>query len=83
MYDCEYCGALFWYKEMIGKVRNTTTPKYTLCCQDGQLMLPIFQRVPPAVDKIMDPNGGKESQKFRDKVRAYNSIFASIHFYGW
>jgi hypothetical protein len=35
-----------------------------------------MQPTPPILDFLLDPSNGSASKKFRDNIRAYNSMFA-------
>lgn len=75
-YCCQYCGALLWYEERTIKSRETTNPKFSLCCQDGRVQLPMLKEAPSYLHELIRPNGGSQSSKFRENIRAYNSLFA-------
>lgn len=75
IYECEFCNALFWYDERIGKHYNATIPKYTLCCRGGQVQLPQPKEPPPILQRLMWNNDDR-SKNFCENLRTYNSMFA-------
>ncbi|CAH9088933.1 unnamed protein product [Cuscuta epithymum] len=38
-HNCAKCGALFWFEERTLRSSTKTSPKYSLCCKKGMLML--------------------------------------------
>nr|XP_025676655.2 uncharacterized protein LOC112776643 [Arachis hypogaea] len=75
IYECEFCNALFWYDERIGKHYNATIPKYTLCCRGGQVQLPQPKEPPLILQRLMWNNDDR-SKNFCENLRTYNSMFA-------
>lgn len=75
-YECQSCGALLWYSERIYKSRNDAVPKFSLCCQEGKVYLPLLQNAPDFLYSLLDYRGSSTSANFRQNIRAYNSIFA-------
>lgn len=43
VWECEFCGSLMWYQERKDKSRDTTQPKFTLCCGSGNVQLPQLE----------------------------------------
>ncbi|OIT36437.1 hypothetical protein A4A49_58876, partial [Nicotiana attenuata] len=39
-YECEHCGAYFWYEERINKKIKAKKPEFSLCCNHGKIVLP-------------------------------------------
>ncbi|XP_020103317.1 uncharacterized protein LOC109720538 isoform X3 [Ananas comosus] len=75
-YECQFCGALLWYNERIYKSRNEHIPRFSLCCQEGRIYLPLLRETPHILETLLDYQGGREGRKFRDNIRLYNSMFA-------
>lgn len=75
-YKCQSCGALLWYSERIYKSKNDALPKFSLCCQEGKVSLPLLQHPPDFLHSLLDYKGSTTSTSFRQNIRAYNSIFA-------
>ncbi|KAK3211141.1 hypothetical protein Dsin_015847 [Dipteronia sinensis] len=73
---CQQCGAIVWYEERKDKSKATSNPKYSLCCKDGKIRLPILKDAPPFLKSILSYDGGSRSTKFKENIRGYNSIFS-------
>nr|CAD1842606.1 unnamed protein product [Ananas comosus var. bracteatus] len=74
-YECQSCGALFWYDERI-KSGNENIPRFSLCCGDGKISLPLLQETPDLLDHLLNYNRSADSVNFRENIRVYNSMFA-------
>ncbi|XP_047255664.1 uncharacterized protein LOC107846978 isoform X2 [Capsicum annuum] len=48
-YECEYCGAYFWYEERINKHYKSKRPVFNLCCNHGKIKLPNSKEPPPTL----------------------------------
>lgn len=44
--ECEHCGALMWYQERKDKYRNSSIPKFMMCCGNGKVQLPLLEQPP-------------------------------------
>jgi hypothetical protein len=75
-YVCEYCGAIVWYKERTVKSKKPHNPKFSLCCMEGQVKLPLLKKPPVVLEKLLNPTGGHRSKIFKAQIRSYNSMFA-------
>ncbi|KAK0589045.1 hypothetical protein LWI29_008903 [Acer saccharum] len=73
---CQQCGAIVWYEERNDKFKQTSNPKYSLCCKDGKIQLPVLKDAPPFLKSILRYNGGNRSTKFKENIRGYNLIFS-------
>nr|CAD1835255.1 unnamed protein product [Ananas comosus var. bracteatus] len=65
-----------WYSERIYKSRNESIPKFSLCCQEGKVSLPLLHLPPDLLDSLLNYKGSPQSVNFRRNIRAYNSVFA-------
>ncbi|KAF7826959.1 uncharacterized protein G2W53_018123 [Senna tora] len=75
-YECEHCGAIFWYEERVKKSRNTKKPKFSLCCLQGKVQLPK-RRDPPKILEILLVNNDARSKQFKRRIIiTYNNMFA-------
>ncbi|XP_020105809.1 uncharacterized protein LOC109722257 [Ananas comosus] len=74
-YECQSCGALLWYDERI-KSRKGSTPRFSLCCGDGKVSLPLLHQTPNILDHLLDYSRCARSTTFRENIRIYNSMFA-------
>lgn len=75
-YECQSCGALLWYNKRIYKSRNEQIPRFSMCCQEGRVYVPLLRGIPHPLEILLDYQGGGCSRKFRDNIRVYNSMFA-------
>ncbi|CAL1396899.1 unnamed protein product [Linum trigynum] len=78
-YECQFCGARFWYEERLSRHRSTT-PIYTMCCQKGRVRLPFLQETPPYLEQLLGINGGPMAVHFREHIRSYNAAFSFTSF---
>lgn len=65
-----------WYEERAEKPNRPKKPKFSLCCQQGKVKLQLLQEPPQILKNLLSYEGCGQSVKFREKIRAYNSIFA-------
>ncbi|KAL6585637.1 hypothetical protein OROMI_002281 [Orobanche minor] len=78
-YECPNCAAMMWYEERTNKARRSKNPTFSLCCQDGKVLLPKLSGTPPPLNKLLDYSNAATS-KFRDQIRVYNSMFCFTSF---
>ena len=66
---CPHCTAIMWIEE---RVRNSSisNPRFNLCCQSGQVSLPLLPPSPPYLESLLS------DQHYHDNIRIYNSIFS-------
>ncbi|KAF8092050.1 hypothetical protein N665_0426s0008 [Sinapis alba] len=64
-----------WYGERINRRRNTRTPSFTLCCGQGQVVLPALKE-PPDVLKSLIFGEDKLSKHFQKNIKPYNMVFS-------
>ncbi|XP_049362072.1 uncharacterized protein LOC125826778 [Solanum verrucosum] len=75
-YTCQYCQAILWYEERTDKSKNTRQPKFTLCCMEGRIRVPLLTQSPPYLKYLLGNESGKVGMNFRKNIRVYNSMFA-------
>ncbi|PNY00838.1 ATP-dependent DNA helicase PIF1 [Trifolium pratense] len=73
---CQKCGSTMWYEERANKPNRPKTPEFSICCLQGTVVLDFLKQPPEYLKDLLDYRGGMRSTKFREKIRAYNSIFA-------
>ncbi|GKD42044.1 hypothetical protein Tco_1266689, partial [Tanacetum coccineum] len=78
-HECRNFHATMWYEERDDKGKGAVNQKFSLCCQEGKVLLPYFQNTPPPLDHLLDYND-PTTTKFRDQVRVYNSMFCFTSF---
>ncbi|GJT56209.1 ATP-dependent DNA helicase PIF1-like protein [Tanacetum coccineum] len=71
-YECSSCHAIMWYEERNDKAKRAVNPTFSLCCQEGKVLLPRFNETPPPLKKLLDYNDATTS-RFKDQIRVYNS----------
>uniref|UniRef100_A0A0D3DMZ3 ATP-dependent DNA helicase n=1 Tax=Brassica oleracea var. oleracea TaxID=109376 RepID=A0A0D3DMZ3_BRAOL len=74
-YKCEHCGAIMWYGERIEKKRKTKTPKFALCCGQGQVQLPLLKQSPDILSKLLNDKD-EISKYYRENIRQINMVFS-------
>ncbi|XP_048622867.1 uncharacterized protein LOC106448487 [Brassica napus] len=74
-YTCSYCGAIMWFGERLNRRLKTPNPKFSLCCMQGQVQLPLLKQ-PPEVLKNLLIGDDKLSKHFQRNTRAYNMVFS-------
>ena len=75
-YVCNHCGVVLWYEERSVKSKRPRIPKFSLCCMEGKVKLPLLKKTPPFLNELLDPLGGQQSKTFRTLIRSYNTMFA-------
>lgn len=75
-HKCIYCGAILWYEERANKSKNYSQPKFSFCCMQGRVQLPLLKEPPPLLKYLQSPESGQKGNKFMAKIRIYNSVFA-------
>ncbi|KAF1898521.1 hypothetical protein Lal_00032101 [Lupinus albus] len=73
--ECEYCGACMWYQERKRKHRNTTSPKYELCCGDDRIQISLLRAPPPIPQHILFDLKSNDSVNYQNNIRLYNMMF--------
>src|SRR5882762_5255212 len=71
---CPQCGALHWIEERIG-TSSRTSPRYNMCCLDGDVVLPPVRDPPPQLRALYESNLPHAAQ-FRANIRRYNGALA-------
>ncbi|CAN1310134.1 ATP-dependent DNA helicase PIF1 [Linum perenne] len=71
---------MFWPDERLDRKKTNTKYKYSLCCQQGKVDLPLLNATPPLLDTLLDINGDSTSRHFRNNIRSYNAAFSWTSF---
>ncbi|KAL7131766.1 hypothetical protein ABFS83_12G026400 [Erythranthe nasuta] len=74
-YECPFCGSMMWYGERIDKHRQTSMPKFGLCCMSGKVQLPKIRDVPHSLNNLVFGTD-RRSKHFQENVRSYNMMFS-------
>nr|GEU30341.1 helicase-like protein [Tanacetum cinerariifolium] len=78
-YQCHNCNATMWYEERNNKGKRITNPTFSLCCQEGKVLLPQFIETPEPLRRLLDYIEPATS-RFRDHIRVYNGMFCFTSF---
>lgn len=73
---CEFCGALHWYEERNEKSKKTKHPRFSMCCMEGRVHLPLIKSPPHLLQELLDYSGNSTTKAFRRNIRIYNAAFA-------
>ncbi|KAH1232513.1 hypothetical protein GmHk_09G025145 [Glycine max] len=74
--QCRHCNAKMWYNERISKDKNTTSPKFSLCCGDDKVELPLLQNPPKHLERLLFDDNATDSKNYQYNIRTYNMMFA-------
>ncbi|GJS48413.1 hypothetical protein Tco_0598534 [Tanacetum coccineum] len=72
-YLCQNCNATMWYEERNNKGNKDQDPTFSLCCQQGKVLLPRFKDTPEPLKRLLDYTQPATSA-FRDLIRVYNEL---------
>nr|GEV19385.1 AT hook motif-containing protein, putative [Tanacetum cinerariifolium] len=78
-YQCPNCDATMWYEERNNKANKDQNPTFSLCFQQGKVLLPQFKDTPEPLNRLFDYNQPVRST-FRDLIRVYNGMFCFTSF---
>ncbi|GJZ06286.1 ATP-dependent DNA helicase PIF1-like protein [Tanacetum coccineum] len=78
-YQCPNCNATMWYEKRNNKANKDQNPTFSLCCQQGKVLLPRFKDTPEPLNRLLDYNQPATST-FRDLIRVYNGMFCFTSF---
>lgn len=74
-YNCSYCEAMFWFDKRKQKHYRASNPRFTLCCKEGTIRLPLLRDSPALLEELMDYEGGPRSENFRANIRQANCLY--------
>ncbi|XP_027166398.1 uncharacterized protein LOC113766402 [Coffea eugenioides] len=75
-HTCPYCGAILWYEERTIKSQHVASPRFSICCQEGQVQLPLLIEPPQFLKQLLEYNGRRQAKHFRENIRAFNMMYA-------
>ena len=64
-----------WYGERIEKRNKTKKPKFSLCCGQGQVQLPLLKESPEILKRLLHCDD-EISKYFRENIRQLNMVFS-------
>ncbi|KAL6540740.1 hypothetical protein OROMI_024623 [Orobanche minor] len=67
IYECEHCKAQMWIGENVERAK-LSTPKFSLCCLKGKVVLPILAKPPQLMRDLLE-NRHDKSNKFIEDIR--------------
>ncbi|GJV34368.1 DNA helicase [Tanacetum coccineum] len=73
-YECQHCGALFWYNERLKRRQYSRHPEYHLCCGGGKFYMHLTPDPPAFIQQLL------RNSHFMENIRAYNQMFAMTSF---
>ncbi|GJU15981.1 reverse transcriptase domain-containing protein [Tanacetum coccineum] len=65
-YQCRGCNAVMWYRERNNKGNKDANPTFSLCYQQGKVLLSRFNEAPTPLNRLLDYNQPTTSS-FRDQ----------------
>ncbi|XP_058742589.1 uncharacterized protein LOC131625469 [Vicia villosa] len=74
--ECQQCGANMWYMERKNKSRHSANPKFSMCCGEGKVQIPLLRQPPPVLQSLLFEQNESESKIFQQQIRLYNMMFA-------
>ncbi|KRH33055.2 hypothetical protein GLYMA_10G096000v4 [Glycine max] len=76
VWECPHCKAMMWYDERINKDKQTNKPRFSLCCSDGKIQLPLLHEPPHPLNHLLFNNQDPKAKNFQQYIRIYNLMFA-------
>ncbi|KAK9050800.1 hypothetical protein SSX86_030230 [Deinandra increscens subsp. villosa] len=74
-YECSHCGASMWYGERTIKTLRPAIPKFSLCCSEGKIVLPLLIDAPEPLRRLLDFNDPR-AKFFMENIKLLNAMFA-------
>ncbi|XVF67234.1 hypothetical protein PTKIN_Ptkin10aG0104100 [Pterospermum kingtungense] len=75
IHKCTFCGAQMWFEERLVRTSTSSNLRFSLCCLEGKVWLPLYKETPVPLNSLLDYNRGVKAKSFRDNIRMYNSMF--------
>ncbi|KAH1127014.1 hypothetical protein GYH30_015842 [Glycine max] len=72
--QCRHCNAKMWYNENISKHSNTLSPRFSLCCGDEKIELPLLQNPPKFLQQVLFEQNTAHAKNYQQNIRTYNMI---------
>ncbi|GJS03115.1 ATP-dependent DNA helicase PIF1-like protein [Tanacetum coccineum] len=73
-YECRSCNAIVWYEERNNKGNRDPNPTFSLCWQQGKVLLARFNETPAPLNRPLDYSQPTTSN-FKDQIMVYNDMF--------
>ncbi|XVF50502.1 hypothetical protein PTKIN_Ptkin04bG0106100 [Pterospermum kingtungense] len=69
IHKCTFCGAQMWFEERLVRTSTSSNLRFSLCCLEGKVWLPLYKETPVPLNSLLDYNGGVKAKSFRDNIR--------------
>nr|GEU35788.1 hypothetical protein CTI12_AA123990 [Tanacetum cinerariifolium] len=79
LYECRGCHAIMWYEERNDKAKRVVNPTFSLCCQEGKVLLLGSNETPPPLKQLLDYKETTTS-RYKDQIIVYNNMFCFTSF---
>ncbi|XP_022027999.1 uncharacterized protein LOC110929180 [Helianthus annuus] len=73
---CSHCDAMVWYAERTLKHFAPSVPRFSLCCGEGNVILPLLMNPPQPLLSLLNHNSEPRSSVYRDHIKVFNSLFS-------
>ncbi|CAH9094037.1 unnamed protein product, partial [Cuscuta europaea] len=74
-WECEFCNALMWYYERMGKGYKAKNPKFSLCCMQRKIKIPHLMPPPQPLSDLFHKKDAR-SKYFLQNIRSFNMMFS-------
>lgn len=64
-----------WSDERLSKTKGSNRPKFSLCCMEGKVKLPLLPMPPPILADLHNKRN-ERSKYFLNNIRAFNGMFS-------
>ncbi|KAL5146615.1 hypothetical protein HKD37_06G016425 [Glycine soja] len=68
VWECPHCKAMMWYDERINKDKQTNKPRFSLCCSDGKIQLPLLHEPPHPLNHLLFNNQDPKAKNFQQYI---------------
>ncbi|XP_055960816.1 uncharacterized protein LOC126682230 isoform X2 [Mercurialis annua] len=73
---CKYCGAILWFQERTLKSKIVKDPKFSLCCMEGRVQLPLLHDPPLFLKNLLNGVDRQKTKHYMQNIRMYNAMFS-------
>nr|GEY32840.1 hypothetical protein CTI12_AA301630 [Tanacetum cinerariifolium] len=70
-YTCAHCQAKYWYGERTVRRSSINNPRFSTCCSERKVVLPLLFHPPPLLTELMDYNGGERYKGLTTKQKRW------------
>nr|GEX74751.1 ATP-dependent DNA helicase PIF1 [Tanacetum cinerariifolium] len=78
-HECHGYHAIMWYDERNDKAKRAVNSTFSLCFQEGKVLLPLFNETPPPLKQLLDYKDTTTS-RLTEQIRVYNIMFCFTSF---